>query len=264
MRDPFVYQPPTPETLPLHEQVKKAVAGFTEITSLTSGTPPTFEQVNTAAKAVYDLILEIVPECEDRERALAATRLARMRANRSIQERNGRVAMLALDTMVEAGMWASAAIALNPLSQDPPARTPDSTGFDKIPDRYKGGGRETVDKMRDLCNQMGRDNGVSGDLLFRAACLTHELKYRDRIKNPEDPEKADWWKQMADSIYGDEPDPRSNREGYTPYVEQREKPAVYGYCPKCGAPGVMRERRLNGNDTCEKGHVYPSASAVKI
>jgi len=36
----------------------------------------------------------------------------------------------------------------------------------------------------------------------------------------------------------------------------------YGYCPKCGAPGVQRERRLNGNDKCTKGHVYPSKDAL--
>lgn len=38
----------------------------------------------------------------------------------------------------------------------------------------------------------------------------------------------------------------------------------YGYCPECGAAGVERERRPNGNDKCENGHVYPSASAVHI
>lgn len=32
----------------------------------------------------------------------------------------------------------------------------------------------------------------------------------------------------------------------------------YGYCPVCMAPGKTRERRINGNDTCENGHVYPS------
>ncbi len=38
---------------------------------------------------------------------------------------------------------------------------------------------------------------------------------------------------------------------------------VYGFCPKCGKPGVSRERRLNGNDTCEAGHVYPSRDAAR-
>jgi hypothetical protein len=37
---------------------------------------------------------------------------------------------------------------------------------------------------------------------------------------------------------------------------------MYGYCPTCGAEGLRRERRLNGNDTCKNGCVYPSASAL--
>lgn len=38
---------------------------------------------------------------------------------------------------------------------------------------------------------------------------------------------------------------------------------VYGYCPKCGLPGIARERRKNGNDTCTQGHVYPSSEAIQ-
>lgn len=40
-----------------------------------------------------------------------------------------------------------------------------------------------------------------------------------------------------------------------------KKKSAYGFCPQCGAPGVMRERRHDGNDRCEKGHEYPSRSA---
>lgn len=36
----------------------------------------------------------------------------------------------------------------------------------------------------------------------------------------------------------------------------------YGYCPTCGEPGVTRERRPNGMDTCSRGHVYPSRDAL--
>ena len=36
----------------------------------------------------------------------------------------------------------------------------------------------------------------------------------------------------------------------------------YGRCPFCGAKGISRERRTNGNDRCTAGHVYKSASAV--
>lgn len=37
----------------------------------------------------------------------------------------------------------------------------------------------------------------------------------------------------------------------------------YGYCPVCGAEGISRERRVNGNDRCQNGHVYPSISACR-
>jgi len=37
--------------------------------------------------------------------------------------------------------------------------------------------------------------------------------------------------------------------------------APYGYCPHCLKPGVSRERRPDGNDTCQSGHVYPSRCA---
>lgn len=38
----------------------------------------------------------------------------------------------------------------------------------------------------------------------------------------------------------------------------------YGYCPKCGERGASRERRPNGQDTCDNRHVYPSASALHV
>lgn len=40
------------------------------------------------------------------------------------------------------------------------------------------------------------------------------------------------------------------------------KPAPYGYCPYCDQPGISRERRLDGNDRCSNGHIYPSAQAL--
>lgn len=36
----------------------------------------------------------------------------------------------------------------------------------------------------------------------------------------------------------------------------------YGYCPRCGASGITRERRPNGNDRCANGHEYPSRNSV--
>jgi ssDNA-binding Zn-finger/Zn-ribbon topoisomerase 1 len=43
---------------------------------------------------------------------------------------------------------------------------------------------------------------------------------------------------------------------------EQEPVAVYGYCPTCGAKGVMRERRPNGSDKCANGHTYPSSKAT--
>lgn len=39
--------------------------------------------------------------------------------------------------------------------------------------------------------------------------------------------------------------------------------SVYGFCPVCGAKGKTRERRPNGDDTCESGHKYPSSTALQ-
>jgi hypothetical protein len=39
---------------------------------------------------------------------------------------------------------------------------------------------------------------------------------------------------------------------------------VYGFCPICGKIGVQRERRSDGNDKCENGHVYPSRDAIGV
>jgi len=36
----------------------------------------------------------------------------------------------------------------------------------------------------------------------------------------------------------------------------------YGCCPICGAKGIMRERRPDGNDRCSAGHTYPSRNSV--
>lgn len=38
--------------------------------------------------------------------------------------------------------------------------------------------------------------------------------------------------------------------------------AMYGYCPRCGSPVEMRERRPNGNDRCQNQHTYPSIESV--
>lgn len=39
--------------------------------------------------------------------------------------------------------------------------------------------------------------------------------------------------------------------------------SAYGNCPECGAPGIMTERRVNGNTTCADGHVHPQSKFIK-
>ena len=48
------------------------------------------------------------------------------------------------------------------------------------------------------------------------------------------------------------------REEARRVAEKQGRESVYGYCPLCGAPGVSRERRMNGTDMCDNGHLYPS------
>ena len=38
--------------------------------------------------------------------------------------------------------------------------------------------------------------------------------------------------------------------------------SVYGKCPECGANGIARQKRLNGNDICENNHEYKSSDAI--
>lgn len=48
------------------------------------------------------------------------------------------------------------------------------------------------------------------------------------------------------------------------YSASESDRSAYGYCPVCGGECEDRERRLNGNDTCVNGHVYPSRTAVHV
>ena len=40
-----------------------------------------------------------------------------------------------------------------------------------------------------------------------------------------------------------------------------KRPSI-GFCPKCGAVGQSRERRMNGDDKCASGHTYPSRESL--
>lgn len=55
--------------------------------------------------------------------------------------------------------------------------------------------------------------------------------------------------------------PSFGGDGAAPHVAVG-RAVPYGFCPQCGAPGEMRERRINGDDICKNGHKYPSRNAL--
>ena len=73
---------------------------------------------------------------------------------------------------------------------------------------------------------------------------------------------------LEDLLYWDNGKPeydearKALQVGKQALAQTQEPVAVYGYCPECGAKGVMRERRPNGNDKCANGHTYPSSTST--
>ena len=93
------------------------------------------------------------------------------------------------------------------------------TGHDRIPDRYTGHGRETIDEMRDYL----------GDEAFAYHCEATAMKYWRRLGKKGDPAddlaKMTWYQRMAAHVRtgGQIPDPRAGRPGFQPY-ERRSVP----------------------------------------
>jgi hypothetical protein len=46
------------------------------------------------------------------------------------------------------------------------------------------------------------------------------------------------------------------------YWDKKDPKAPYGRCPTCDEPGVFRERRPDGYDTCFNGHKYKSSDSI--
>ena len=80
------------------------------------------------------------------------------------------------------------------------------------------------------------------------------LKYRDTAKD-----RANEAKKEADIDF------QKRKKEMNPALQEYRPYGYgdYGKCPICGEEGVSRERRIDGNDTCKKGHTYPSKSARK-
>lgn len=117
-----------------------------------------------------------------------------------------------------------------------PTRTTDN-GYEAVPDRYAGNGREVVDRWRDdahavadaLADQVGGDDDFRARMantLYAYALLTHVTKYRLRAGAKGDPkgdeDKADFYEALARHVVhpSTHPDPRCNRPGFQPYKRQ--------------------------------------------
>lgn len=102
------------------------------------------------------------------------------------------------------------------------------------PERYTAHGRETLDRIRDLAERAGellaeawgRPYGAKAmaDDLFMFFCRANALKYEDRagLKGPreEDDAKAAFYRAMIRHVGFGEPDPRSARPDFVPYVRK--------------------------------------------
>lgn len=98
-----------------------------------------------------------------------------------------------------------------------------------------------------------------GDDIYAAASRKAMRVYAKHVRS-ENPELADHLAEWADSELKNSLDTQSaTLQNNTDSSES----AVYGYCPECGAKGIARERRPNGNDKCANGHTYPTALALQ-
>jgi hypothetical protein len=113
------------------------------------------------------------------------------------------------------------------------------TGHDRIPDRYAGHGRETIDEMRDIAHAF--DLGDEG---FALHCILTALKYHRRAgkKGTDEDAAADarkqrWYEEMASHAMTGAPDPRAGRPDYAPYEPRPLSPELLEWCGvKYGMP----------------------------
>lgn len=91
------------------------------------------------------------------------------------------------------------------------------------PERYMTRGRETIDRIRDVCHASCRD-AWDAEESFLAWCIGQAIKYADRDgakgDRAGDLEKLRFYQDMVKHIAGAGPDPRSSRPGFVPYAPQ--------------------------------------------
>lgn len=91
-----------------------------------------------------------------------------------------------------------------------------------------------------------------GERLVDAEARAKERKARKEYKRT----PKLWGASTAQPLKPEELDPNMEKLGAVL--------CPYGYCPICGAKGIQRERRPDGNDKCANGHTYPSREARQL
>jgi len=124
-----------------------------------------------------------------------------------------------------------------------------------------------------LTEQYDRDMSAANETMGEAWAEVAKLRQACEGLLKHAASKAFWEQQSVD--HWDKPGPHNAAVKALKAIAVAEKtlgPATegeggeaspLGWCPVpgCGKRGASRERRLNGNDTCEAGHVYPSKDA---
>lgn len=133
----------------------------------------------------------------------------------------------------------------------------DETGFERAPDRYMAGGRETIDQVRDLAQWLA---GPKGDRLFAAFCFFTAFIYCARAgrKGParKDLDKARWFLQMVGHVLLQTADPRASRPTYQLYVQKPLKtfpPALYDVVRMMLGYSEQDERASSWPSQCVSG-----------
>ena len=104
------------------------------------------------------------------------------------------------------------------------------------------------------------NNGPMAIERIKRWCRKH-LGQELEVTSVKDEKMIDIWDDRA---HGVECNTGIKRAEAGAFKRVEGNPCAYGYCPQCGARGVSRERRVDGNDTCANGHVYPSNAADRV
>ena len=117
-----------------------------------------------------------------------------------------------------------------------------------------------IARAKQLCEWIGQTPHQRGSINGLATQVRNELTSLTQ-RPAAQPDLTVRVCPLKDAVCGDRSDSWCDKCPKRPAAQAGERDAPYGYCPECGAPGVMRERKPDGDDKCSNGHRYPSRSA---